>query len=282
MNIKILNSAFFAAAALTFFPTASAFADCDDIGSNQWNQLSEEMTKSYDIGDYESALMYGKSLSVICDRSPIVNYTLSEIYKKLGRESEGYNYVRRATEFANDYNLPQSMLEKIWLARAEQELPHKKQLEECKLDLETQETAFKEEIIKQNTESSTMLTTKTAEHIDFFESRMNTVMWIGAGSAMFGAAATIAGGVMAGVYHKKASDEWDKGFNVKWTKFNDYNELKTAGYAIMGVGIASTIIGSAVAIYSKLKLIDLQKKINESTNISFNVAPNAMMIDLTF
>ena len=135
-NIKALSVLASVAFALT--AASTAFADCSDMENNspEWSELSTNLNKSYSEGKYEDALNYGKRLLLICNRSPVVNFTVSEIYRKLGNNDESYNYARRASEFIIDYPVPQQLAERIWLRRAEDELPYKKQYEDLKTQLE--------------------------------------------------------------------------------------------------------------------------------------------------
>ena len=88
-------------ASVTFAMTtaSAAFADCADMENNspEWSELSNNLSRSYSDGKYEDALNYGKRLLLICNRSPVVNFTVSEIYRKLGNNEESYTYARRAS-----------------------------------------------------------------------------------------------------------------------------------------------------------------------------------------
>ena len=116
----------FSALALT--AASNAFADCSTMNDDEWNSLSVQMATAYDKGNYEEALRIGKQLTVICNRSPIVNFTISEIYRKSGNEQESDKFAERATEYILDYPVPQALNERIWLRAAENKLPYKKQL----------------------------------------------------------------------------------------------------------------------------------------------------------
>ncbi len=260
----------------------SAFANCEeDVSSDAWKMLSSEMNRAYEDGRYEEALNSGKRLSMICDRSPVLNYTMSMIYMKLGNETESFNYIRRATEFTNEYTLPQPVLEKIWLSRAEQELPYKRELGECKTELtETQKTYIGE---KENQISTfnVIIDEKNQTIIDEYE--RNII--IGSSIAGAGLALTLVGAPLLGIYHKQAKDEWDTPYtysNPKGTKFNRKNEGVMAGFATLGIGLGAGIAGAAIAIYNKVKLNKFNDELGSEKTLSFQVSPNSIAIDLKF
>ena len=134
--LKLLSALSFSA--FIGLTATNAFADCSTMNDDEWNSLSASMAKAYDQGNYEEALQYGKRLIVICNRSPVVNYTMSEIYRKSGNEEESDKYAKRATEFILEYPVPQALTERIWLRRAENELPYKKQLSDLNVKCITQ------------------------------------------------------------------------------------------------------------------------------------------------
>ncbi len=260
-----------------------AFADCgEDLSSPEWASLSSEMTQNYEAGNYDEALNYGKRLMIICDRSPIVNYTMSKIHAQLGNDAESINYIRRATEFANEYSLPQPILEKIWMGRAEQELPYKRQLAECKSNLEYQKTAFEETIVSESEANTASLRAALELKNQEIISGYKTNMIIGASIAGVGAAMLAVGAPLLAVYHGKASDEWDGNYEVKTTKFNEYNEKAFSGFALLGLGIGAGIAGTIMAIYNKVKLDDAREQMESEKSLSFHVSPTYVGVDLTF
>ena len=269
--------------AATLFGANTAFADCgEDLSSPEWASLSSEMTQNYESGNYEEALNDGKRLMMICDHSPIINYTMSMIYSKLGNETESVNYIRRATEFASEYSLPQPILEKIWMVRAEHELPYKRQLAECESNLEYQKTAFEETILSETTTNMESLQATLENKNQEILNGYRTNMIIGTGIASAGAAMLAVGIPLLAIYHGKASDEWDSSYEVKTTKFNDYNKNAFGGFALLGLGIGAGIAGTIMAIYNKVKLNDFSEQMESEKSLSFHVSPTYVGVDLTF
>ena len=268
-------------ASVTFAMTtaSAAFADCADMENNspEWSELSNNLSRSYSDGKYEDALNYGKRLLLICNRSPVVNFTVSEIYRKLGNNEESYTYARRASEFIIDYPVPQQLAERIWMRRAEDELPYKKQLEDLKNQLEmgTGEYGARQQQLVNNAYTSEMLLEREKQRsIDRLNDEIkfaNTTKWIGAGAAIGGLVLAGAGAGLLGANYGKASDNYK------------YDWMLAGG---LGLGIA----GTAVAVVSFVKEIKLNS-MREADNttpaaspvaISFDVAPDSIVFGMTF
>ena len=278
--------------------SSNAFASCDDMGSAEWNTLSTQMAQAYDQGNYDEALSYGKRLTLICNRSPIVNFTISEIYRNLENDQESYNYAKRATEYIQDYPVPLIIAEKMWMRRAEFELPYKKQLE----DLQNQLATGTGEIGSQQTELKTNLYTSEMklEHarqrqIERYSDeikRMNTVKWIGGGTAIGGLVLTAVGAGIFSANYKKAENE----FKDDWAAFDKKDAKVHGGIALMAGGLGLGILGSAVAIYGFLKERDITQEYDTYLNriseesgdnptayqLNFDVAPGSVSFGMTF
>lgn len=280
------NYTHFAALYSTIFTVLSlpsvALADCNEMGSDQWNDLSARMSEAYDAGDYETALSYGKTLILICDQSPITNVVISDIYAKLGHERDSYNYIRRASEFTQQYQLPQPIVEKIWLRRAEFELPYKeqasslqKQLDEAQAQLAAQKADFEAQLA--NVVTPRCSTDDTRRQFEILQ-------WTGTGIAAAGGILLIAGASLIGAKYTKANDEFraingsnDDAQNKK--DFNEYDKSVKAGYASLFTGLGLGVAGAFMAIYSHLKL---KQRDEETTSFSLDIAPNAATFRMTF
>lgn len=288
-----------ALALITFImtSTALAFADCQEMGNATWNELSVAMAQAYDNGNYDEALENGKRLTLICNRSPIVNFTMSEIYRHLENEQESYNYAKRATEYLQDYPVPLVLAERMWMRRAENELPYKKQLE----DLQNQLATGTGEYGSQQTELQTNLYTSEMklEHerqrqLELYHEELktiNTTKWIGGGTAIGGLVVAAVGAGLMGKYYTEASDQ----YRTDWKAFDNKDSKVHAGIALVAGGVGLGLAGSAVAIYAFLKENRLQSKydaymnrISEDSNgtqavsLTFDVSPNAVAFGMTF
>ncbi len=283
-------------ASVTFAMTtaSAAFADCADMENNspEWSELSANLSKSYSEGKYEDAVNYGKRLLLICNRSPVVNFTVSEAYRKLGNNEESYTYARRASEFIIDYPVPQQLAERIWMRRAEDELPYKKQLEDLKNQLEmgTGEYGTRQQQLVNNAYTSEMLLEREKQRsIDRLNDEIkivNTTKWIGAGAAIAGLALAGAGAGLLGANYGKASDN----YKYDWKKFDGHDAKVHGGIAMLAGGLGLGIAGTAVAVVSFVKEIKLNS-VREADNstpvappvaISFDVAPDSIVFGMTF
>lgn len=293
-NISTLLLSLFALTVASF-----AYANCDeDMGSKDWNDLSAKMAKAYDKGEYDEALNYGKRLTLICNRSPVVNFTMSEIYRNLENEQESYNYAKRATEYIQDYPVPLILAEKMWMRRAELELPYKKQLEDLQNQLATGtgEHGSKAVALQTNLYSTEMkLERERQKQLELYEdkiSRLQEVKWIGGGIAIGGLVIAGVGAGILGANYSKAKDQ----FKQSWVNFDEKDAMVHGGIATLATGLGMGLAGSAVAIYAFLKQRDAQHKYDNYLNrvseesgnnptayqFNFDVSPSSVAFGMTF
>ena len=284
---------------------STAFADCDQMNSDEWNELSAQMATSYDAGNLDEALGYGKRLTLICNRSPIVNFTMSEIYRKMNNETESYNYVKRATEYILDYPVPQALTERIWLRRAELELPYKKQLEDLQNQLATGtgEIGSKQQQLQNHLYTTEMKLERAKQRrLEMLNSQLdllNTTKWIGAGTAFGGLAIAAVGAGLIGANYGDARDAYNdvKKSNGKLKDFDKKDKLVHGGMIFLAGGLGLGIAGTAVALYSFIKenhIRDTNKDVFEDTaeeviapptarvEFNFDVSPNSVAFGMTF
>ena len=288
---------------LTLFSAQQAFADCDEMEnqSDEWTELSMQMASAYEQNNLDEALTAAKRLTLICNRSPVVNYTMSEIYRKMGDEQESYNYVKRATEYMLDYPVPQALTEKIWMRRAEFDLPYKKQLEELQYQLDTG-TGEVGSRIKQTDDElagvNAQLATLQDANLELLQSQMDllyTTKWIGAGTAIGGLVLASIGAGVLGASYSKASDKYGQ----NWKDFDKKDALVHGGIATLATGIGLGLAGTAVALFSHIKLIKLKaananildtgaesdnSEVTAASGVDVNlgVSLNSLVLDLTF
>ncbi len=282
----------FMSAATLLLGASNAFADCSEVSSSRWNDLSNQMANAYEQGDYNAALDYGKSLTFICDRAPLANYMLSETYRALGRDEEALSAIRRATDYLHNYDVPQAVIEKIWLRRGELELPYKKQAEslQAQLDdkttqMEALEAAYKEQLVNQAAENDA----STSSTVNYLRSEyiddMYTLQWTGTGLAVGGAAIAIAGASIVGVYYSKAGDDYKKLLSGSSNHFNEYNSYEKFGYAFLAAGLGLGVAGMITAIIAHVKINNLEsaaEPAEETANVSFDLSPSYMGLTVQF
>ncbi len=301
MNFKHLKIFGLSLLVPTLTICSQAFADCSDMGSDQWNEMSAKMSQAYQSGNYEEAIKYGKSLTLICDKSPVANFIMSMAYGQLGRDTEGYTYILKATEYMREYTVPDALTEKIWLRRAEYELPYKNQVAELKAQLEAKDLEMTNALAADNEASTATLSASWEE----YQNNMETLMWTGTGIAIGGAVIAIIGGSIGGYYESAANKNLKKIYavadgNKKSSDFNDfgrikhdyaeYNNLAKGGYATLGIGLGLGVAGAVTAVISYLKidtnkdglLKEQNKTENNTASFSFNVSTTSLELGITF
>ena len=284
-SLRSLAVLSFSAFALT--AASNAFADCSTINDDEWNGLSAEMAQQYDKGNYEEALKIGKQLTVICNRSPIVNFTMSEIYRKSGNEQESDKYAERATEYILEYPVPQALNERIWLRYSENKLPYKKQLS----DLQGRMTKMAGDLKTCNDEKSQLEGSDAAlkenairsEYLlQQSKSSWGAALWSGVGIMAAGIGMTIAGAVLT-----VKSDKIEKSGETT-TEQSGFSVTKpyVAGWTLLGAGIVATLGGTVltgIAGYHYTHIdVDLDNDGAADESVSFNISPLGASFGMTF
>ncbi len=272
--------------------SANAFADCKSMGDSEWNELTAQMNSAYSAGDFEGALNYGKRLNIICARSPVVNYTMSAIYRKMGNEKEAAVYAKKATDYITDYPVSQAVAERIWLNRAEYDLPYKSDLEalqaktadydEIKANYEALLAVQTEANIRNEYESSNRAIQTKQMKEDAYKD-WNALLWSGVGITGVGLVLAITGGVMTTKvdkveYSRPAIEDLAEksGFSV--------TQKYVASYALLGTGIGLSVVGATLTGVAGYKVthIDLDGDGVKDESVSFNVSPSAVQFGMTF
>ncbi len=297
MNVQAIKSLALTAALLTTMISVDAFADCKDVGSATWNSYQTSMGLAFDEGNLDEALSYAKQLIVICDKNPVVNTVVSDIYEKQGKSEDSCKYIRRASDTAHEYNLPMPLLEKIWFKRAECELPYKAKAEQLEKELEVQKNALEEKSLECAAQEEAFLaqieeeTMSNQATISSFKAdvaakkhdSLYKAQWMSAGSAFVGVAAGIAGGVLLGLYYPEANDEYSKLKLGEKNHFQRANQFVQAGAGVLGAGLGLGVVGSILAIYFHFKMthIDFEE---EAQGVAFgvDVVPNYVGFSMTF
>ena len=280
------NITFLASFIPAFFTTSLAFADCKDIGSEEWDELSANMAEAYDQGDLTQALDYCKLLSDICNESPIVNYTMSEIYRKQGDDEASYQHVVRASRYLKTYTgVPPALVERIATRRGEMESPYRQKAKDLEIQLaerDAQLAESNEKLKAADLRIGELVATTERESLDLNTrydsevSRLTMMKWAGTGVAAGGAVLIGTGAAMIAVFKGKADNDLkmdktddDRVRNEHKNNFNDHNVNVQIGYALLGAGAGLGIAGALVAIYSHLELTKIEKPSGESVSLSF-------------
>ena len=285
--LRYFSALSFSAFALT--SATNAFADCSTMNDDQWIELSSEMASAYDRGDYDEALRIGKQLTLICNRSPIVNFTISEIYRKTGNDQESDKYASRATDYIIEYPVPAALNERIWLRAAEVKLPYKKQAADLQQNLEKVENDLSvcndaNIILASNDSTLNQTIQENAIRSEYLlkESKRSwgAMMWSGVGITVAGIALTATGAALASTVDKveKSGEATDKKSGYAITK------PYITSWALLGAGIAMTVGGTVltgIAGYHYTH-IDLDNDGAKDESVSFNISPTSISFGMTF
>jgi len=270
--------------------SANAFADCKTMNDDEWNELTAQMNSAYSAGDYDGALNYGKRLNLICPRSPVVNYTMSAIYRKVGNEKDAAVYAKKATDYITDYPVSQAVAERIWLNRAEYELPYKADLEalqaktadydDMKVNYEALLAAQNEANIRSEYESTNRALQDEKMYNDNLKA-WKAVMWTGVGVTGVGIALAITGGVMSTnvdkiEYSTPEAGSSKSGFSI--------TKKYVTSYALLGAGVGLAVVGAAFTGVGAYKVIslDINRDGVSDESVSFNIAPTSVQFGMTF
>lgn len=258
------------------YGASSAFADCSEMGNSQWQQLNLAMASAFDAGNYEEALNNGKRLSLICDRSPIVNFTMSEIYRRMDNQADAERYAKKATDYISEYPVPQALAERIWMRRAEYELPYKKQLE----DLQAKTADY--DVVKADYEARLEAEKEAKIRSEYLadNSRGNWwgTLWAGVGIMGGGLVMTIVGSVLIVKSDKvefgTPDEKTDSGFKIR--------KPYVAGWTLLGLGLASTTFGAIMTGIAGYHYTHFNDQGEEDATVSFDVMPTSVAFGVTF
>lgn len=223
---------------------------CMDLDNNpEWNTIFSELTANYKAKEFEAALMNGEKLKRICERSPVLNFSIGRIYREMGDDTKGLYYMQRATMFTEEFQVKGLLLERMWYERYEIEhidareevIAERKKLIE---DQQTEIEQLKADVQQRDTE---LMELKAQTTLDRNTALLNershyaAGMWSGVGIGGLGVILAIAGGVLLNKNKDDAvkfSDEERKA----WPKDSTY--LYTG---LLASGVALTVAGAVLA-----------------------------------
>lgn len=274
MGVLMKSYFLVAIAALFVFFSSSAFANCDSVGDDAWNTLSEQMAAAFETGDYNLALTYARALEMTCSESPIVNHITSEIYTHLGDAEKSLMYIERAIENTYKFEVPPALLRKMWDKRIALELDLAKLESEPCIALEEQAAALEEENLRLKDSSGFRLTP---------DDMWTDVMWAGTGLAIGGVAVAITGITLTALNFSAAGDAINSpnedGEHRVEKDFNSKNQKVQAGYALIGAGAGLAVTGTVFAVLGAVKR---KKSSPEAVETSFYVHPTGAGMRVEF
>lgn len=247
-----------------------AFADnCKNLEKDKfWAEGFKKVNDLITDKKWDEALDEAHKLYAYCDRSPMINFYLGHIYKELGNEKNVLNYLRKATDYTEEFAIKGPLLERIWFERYEAEHPEARpeKIAEMKeaLKTERQKVAAAGDAQKQSEFDTTLSLQKV-------RSNYAAGMWTGVG---LGAAGLVLGGVGAGMYFSNRDPAMD--FSPTEPKA-DVKSSYSIGIGIIGTGIGLTIAGAIIAgimgnAYAQLNKQERDYSLNlSSTSVSFSM-----------
>ena len=280
MNLRTLATTSLFAIGMTA-AASNAMADCSSIGSSEWNNYAMAMNAAVESQNYEEALNSAKRMSLICDREPSLNFSMSRIYAKMGDEKNAAVYAKKATDYIADYPVPPMLAERIWMNRAEYDLPYKAELEALQAKTADYDTIKAEYDARVQEDKE-----KTLRNEFMQRSTMANwwgALWAGVGITAGGIILTgVGGGLIANADKIEQAGEMGNG-KSGFAVTKPY----VAGWTMLGAGLAmiaggGVLLGISVARYTKFQSqLEAAGEVKEDT-ISFQVFPGYASFGMTF
>ncbi len=255
---------------------STAHASCDNIDTNPtWNQKLKEVQTAYKAGEYQKAIQIAQSMTSICSDSPALNYYIARSYSALNEPTKASFYYERATNKLSDFRVSPEIAKQIWYGRYEAEYPElsQKYVNELKA----------ENLRLSNDKYKTEQTQTISNTVDYTyeKHKASVVLWTGVGFGIVGIGLTGAGiGLMVTERTKlnheamEDDDKYDLGYKLNNT------DTYIAGVALTGTGAALTFMGVLMAGIGGYQYNHI--KMNKTTELSFDIAPNSIKVHLTF
>ncbi|MBO4351485.1 MAG: hypothetical protein J6A01_11150 [Proteobacteria bacterium] len=268
---------------------------CQTLAENTtWNTEVVLLTENVKRKDFDAALLNAEKLTQICDRSPIVNYSIGRIWQEKGDEAKALEFLKRATLHTREFNIPDSNLEKMWYDRYEAEHPDARPEN---IEARQKEISQLHSDVDAANERTRMVTAERDAKIEEIhrlekESHDNygTGLWTGVGIAGAGVVLAAVGGAMMAVKKDEAVDnsKFDVHFDCKTTE-ETCKPIMTGGFSVkhdytaymimLGAGAGLAVAGSIVAGIMGYKYT--HSKDSDET-LSFGISPTGAVVNVTF
>lgn len=204
-----------------------AFADnCEKLDKNKtWVAEFDLLKEEFQNQNWESALDHAQKLETICEKSPLLNYTIAHIYKGRGDEEKYLFYLQKSTQNTEQFAVKKDMLDKMWsekyIAAHPEAAPENIKALNDKLEAVTSELERQKQYSNDNQKGQI--------------SDYKTPMWIGAGIG-------IGGLVLGGVGAALIATTEPVSFKQNAPKYTE-NLSHVFGWTLVGVGTALTVTG---------------------------------------
>ena len=245
---------------------------CDSLGSNKdWQNGIDKINNAYTNGQHEKAIQEGLRLFEICEKSPILNFTLGRLYQETNDSAKALYYFQRATLYADEYKVGKETLEIMWYERYETEHPDARPSSIEKMKKENEELKA---IVVENQKTMTQHRFTEMQNSYSDSSIYAAGMWTGVAVGAAGIALTVTGAIML-VNAKDDAINFDNDkatANVKGA-YNTY-------WALLGGGIGLTVVGTVFTGFMGYHYVRTKKAADDT--VSFNISPTSASLSLSF
>lgn len=256
---------------------ASAQADgCKNLERDKyWQDGFSKLNELITDKNWPEALDEAHELYGYCDRSPLINFYLGHIYQEMGNDKNALHYLRKATDYTEEFAVKGAVLERIWYERYEAEHSEARPGNIAALKAERDAAVAKLESMSGEMQQSEFDSTLSRQKV---RSNYAAGMWTGVGLGIAGLAlGGIGGGLILKDYNSETSDAIDfKGDNDKGARVKgSYNAL----WAMLGAGAGLFVAGTIVAAMMGARYAEIKQ---DKSEVSFNVSPMHVGFSVTF
>ena len=248
---------------------------CYSLAQNEtWSTLFSEFADAFSRQDYPTALEKTASLREICERSPILNFSIAQTYYQMGDKETALKYIHEATNYTREFSVTDEIAVRMWdfrhdLEHADEIAAKDNELKKTQNALEASDLRVKElgdeiEKLRAQNNDSIELSRKNAKKI-----WLSGAVVGGVGVAMLACSA----GILAYAYGDATP--------VKLIEKNDGKtkaEIKwpiTAGWSLFGIGLGMTAAGAVMAGIGGYQYTHLDD------NVTLSMAMSPLSLDLT-
>lgn len=242
-----------------------AFADnCKNLEKDKfWAEGFKKVNDLITDKKWDEALDEAHKLYAYCNRSPMINFYLGHIYKELGNEKNVANYLRKATDYTEEFAIKGPLLERIWFERYEAEHP----------EARPEKIAEMKEALKNVSAEKMQSEFDSALSLEKVRSNYAAGLWTGVGLA---GAGLVLGGVGVGMYfsNRDPAMDWDSEKARASVKEGYY-----IGVGLIGAGIGLTVAGAIVAGVMGHHYAQLTA---EEKTVSLSISPTSVSFSMQF
>ncbi len=265
---KILSMAWVIMGIMGGAATAVA-GECEGLDVT-WDEQLVRLSNLVQAKKVDEAKKLFDAMEKVCSRSPLLNYYEAQRRALIHDDEGAKTYFQRASEYTYNIAVEPALSKEIWYHRYEAEYPEntkeiynhvKKERDDAVVSLNAVESRIQEYLIQTHDEK---------------EFSYRAGMWSGVGVGLAGLIMVGTGaGLIAGM--DKSYERVDSDSNSGPQKYQIKNSYNVS-LGLIGAGVAATVVGSVLAGVYGYKLSHL----DDSMVLSFQIAPNAASVSMTF